>query len=132
MHGSRTLDDTIGSELKGRILEARVELHLRAEQYQADALYRDAEYLYRRATFDINLHHDDLQHVWSEGCDSHLISIYEKLGDWTAAEIAQEQLLISLKAKGANEQKLVQEAENLDSILGFWERWRREIPIFML
>ena len=38
------------------------------------------------------------------------------IGDWPAAEIAQEQLLMSLKAKGANDQKLVQEAENLGSI----------------
>ena len=47
---------------------------------------------------------------------TNLVSIYEKIDDWSAAEIAHEQLLMSLKEKGADYQKLVQEAENLGSM----------------
>ncbi|KAK3178022.1 hypothetical protein OEA41_000154 [Lepraria neglecta] len=119
----RESDTFAGSEFGRRLREARDEL-LRAEQYQIDARYRDAEYLHlhRRASFGVNLHHDDLQLVSSERCNPNLVSIYEKIGDWPAAEIAQEQLLMSLKARGANDQKLVQAAEKLGRKLSIVRR----------
>ena len=66
--------------------EVRVELQKRAEEYEADGRYRDAEYLYRRiiesSDLDVSVR---IQKI--------LVSLYEKLGDFPAAERMQEDIV---------------------------------------
>ena len=74
-----------------------------ARQHEADGRYRDAEYLFRRASSSSNvsvksenLYHENLYQ--SEDVLRTLVSIYEKMGDYPAAEMAQETLLKRLFA----------------------------------
>lgn len=76
------------------------ETRVRARQHEFSGRYRDAEFLFRRASFD--------ESIWLIGlCGDKdvlpaLISIYEKTGDYSAAEITQEKLLTQLFSKISN------------------------------
>ena len=72
-----------------------------ARRHEADGRYSDAEYLIRRV--DSGSHGiDSFRHTWSHLSEDVLptmVSIYEKMGDYTAAEVCQERLVKQLLAK---------------------------------
>ncbi|CAF9932351.1 hypothetical protein IMSHALPRED_008869 [Imshaugia aleurites] len=75
---------------------------VRARQHEADGRYRDAEYLYRRAYSNEDILTDSVDHNQSEDLLPSLdclVTVYEKLGDYPAAEKAQEMLLRRLVAR---------------------------------
>lgn len=80
---------------------AEQEMMTWARQHEADGRYRDAEYLIRRANSGSH-GKDSLEHTWSHLSEDVLptmVSIYEKMGDYTAAEVCQEKLVKQLFAK---------------------------------
>lgn len=78
----------------GEALSAVVqETMIRAQQHEADGRYRDAEYLFRRANSIEDVTMDNMDPYRSEDALPRLVTIYEKSGDYPAAEKAQETLL---------------------------------------
>ena len=98
-------DDELFWEVNESLIEAlrnaEQEMMTWARQHEADGRYRDAEFLIRRA--DLGLYvKGSLEHMWSHLSEDTLpkmISIYENMGDWTAAEMCQETLVRQLFAK---------------------------------
>lgn len=70
-----------------------------ARQYEADGRYRDAEYLFRRVSSDRNISMESVDLYQSEDVLPTLVSVYERMGDYPAAEMAQETLLRRLFAE---------------------------------
>ena len=72
-----------------------------ARRHEADGRYRDAEYLIRRA--DPGVYKKKfLKYMWShldQEVLPKMVSIYENMGDWTAAEMCQERLVKQLFAE---------------------------------
>lgn len=74
-----------------------------AQQHEADGRYRDAEYLFRRASSNESISADSLDPYQNEHVLPTLVSLYEKMGDCPAAEIAQEALLTRLFATNSTQ-----------------------------
>ncbi|KAL9064248.1 MAG: hypothetical protein Q9161_009002 [Pseudevernia consocians] len=74
------------------------EIMVWARQHEADGRYRDAEYLFRRASSSNNVPVESEAPYQSEDVLPKLVSIYKKMGDYPAAEMAQETLLRRLFA----------------------------------
>lgn len=70
-----------------------------ARQHEADGRYRDAEYLFRRASFNKKLPMESAGPYQRDDVLPTLVSVYEKMGDYPAAEMAQEALLRRLFSK---------------------------------
>ena len=84
-----------------------------AQQYEADGRYKDAAYLYGRV-------HSDLKE--ESRIVPTLAAVYEKMGDYPAAELAQEKLMRIMLAKrwlNTNEEQ-VREAETLSRLLNLF------------
>ena len=64
-----------------------------ARQHKADGRHRDAEFLYRRASFNESISLKGVDLYGDEDALPTWVSIYEKMGDYPAAETAQETLL---------------------------------------
>ena len=86
-------DDEMDKFLDETLCAVVQEIVVRAQQHEADERYRDAEYLFRRANFSEDLIMDSMDAYRSEDALSRLVTIYENLGDYPAAEKAQESLL---------------------------------------
>lgn len=85
------LDEALGAMVQETIVWAR--------QHEADGRYRDAEYFFRRASSNEKIPMESEDPYQSEDVLPTLVSIYEKMGDYPAAEIVQEKLLTRLFAK---------------------------------
>ena len=85
-HESRDSRSDSEAILELQLDEVVFELRKRAEQHEADGNYRDAEYLYRRII-------DGSDIFVSVRIRKVLVSIYEKLGDFPAAERTQEEIV---------------------------------------
>lgn len=85
-HQSLDYTDDLEITLGLQFDEVVTELGKRAEQHEADGRYRDAEYLYRRII-------DSSDMVVSVRIRKVLVSLYERLGDFTAAERTQEEII---------------------------------------
>ena len=84
-----------------------------AQQYEADGRYRDAAYLYGRV-------HSDLKE--ESRIVPTLAAVYEKMGDYPAAELAQEKLMRTMLANrwlSTNEEQ-VREVETLSRLLNLF------------
>ena len=89
--------DPLGEALSNAVQETLIW----ARRNEADGRYSDAEYLIRRANSGSH-GKDSLKHTWSHLSEDFLptmVSIYEKMGDYTAAEVCQEKLVELLFAK---------------------------------
>ena len=87
--------------LREALSDAVEETMIWARRHEADGRYRDAEYLIRRTN---SFFHGEnpLKHMWShlnEDVLPTMVSIYEKMGDYTAAEMCQEKLVRQLFAE---------------------------------
>ena len=78
-------------KLKKALQDVVKETELWAHQYEADGRYKDAAYLYGR------IHHDLMK---ENQIIPTLAAVYENIGDFPAAEFAQEQLMGIVFAKG--------------------------------
>lgn len=80
--------------MENRLHEVVEQVKTRAKQYKSDKRYRDAEYIFRRAS----CYHPFQSEVPTPliGVDSmpSLISLYVSMGDYLAAEVAQQELLL--------------------------------------
>lgn len=85
------LDEALGAVVQETMLLAR--------HHEADGRYRDAEYLFRRASSNNNIPMESEDPYQTKDFLPTLVSIYEKMGDYPAAEIVQERLLRRLFAK---------------------------------
>ena len=79
--------------LDGLLSDVVSEVQSWARQHVADGRYRDAEYLFRRANIPANVQSEGLYRNLNEDISPDLVTIYESIGDFPAAEIAQEKLL---------------------------------------
>ena len=86
-------DQFFAIHLDGLLSEAVSEVRTWAQQYVADGRYRDAEYLFRRANIPGNVQTEGLYRNLNEDISPDMVTIYERMGDFPAAEIAQEKLL---------------------------------------
>ncbi len=78
-----------------------------ARQYEIDGRYKDAAYLYSRIHSDLK---EDSKIVPT------LAPVYEKMGDFPAAELAQEKLISSIFAEGWQESH-EEQMHGVDTIL---------------
>ena len=90
-----SLDDSIGAVVQETIAWAR--------HHEAEGRYRDAEYFFRRASSDENIPAKTVDPYQNEDVLPDLVSTYERIGDYPAAEMVQEGLLRRLCAKKAEE-----------------------------
>ncbi|KAL9135168.1 MAG: hypothetical protein Q9175_003643 [Cornicularia normoerica] len=90
-----SLDEAIGAVVQETIVWAR--------EHESDGRYRDAEYLFRRASSNENMVTESVDPYQSENIMPALVSIYEKLGDYPAAEMVQETLITRLFAKDSEQ-----------------------------
>ncbi len=97
--GLRDTDAFFAIHLDGLLSDVVLEVRAWAQQYVEDGRYRDAEYLYRRANSLGNVQTEGLYCNLNEDICPDLVTIYERMGDYPAAEIAQEKLLRRLFAK---------------------------------
>ena len=74
----------------------RTELQERAKQHEADGRYRDAAYLYHRIM-------ESSEVVESVRIQKILVSLYKKLGDFPAAERAQEEIVSKIALSRSND-----------------------------
>lgn len=84
------LDETLGAVVQ--------EIMGWARQYESDRRYRDAEYLFRRASSNENIGTRTVEPYHNEDVLPTLPSIYEEIGDYPVAEVTQEALLRRLFA----------------------------------
>lgn len=86
-----------GSEInensEGALGTVMQEIIVWARQHEADGRYRDAEYLFRRAYHKENIPEESVDSHLSKDVLPTLVSLYERIGDYPAAEMAQETLL---------------------------------------
>ena len=85
------MDEFLDEALSNAVQETMVW----ARGHEADERYRDAEYLIRRANSSFH-GREPLKHMWShldKDVLPTMVSMYEKMGDYTAAEICQETLV---------------------------------------
>ena len=84
-----------------------------AQQHEADGRYKDAAYLYSRI-------HSDLKE--ESRVVPTLAAVYEKIGDYPAAELAQEQLMgiILAEGRGDNDEEQIREAETFSRLLNLF------------
>ena len=84
-----------------------------AQQYEADGRYKDAAYLHGRIRHDLK---EENQIVPT------LAAVYEKIGDYPAAELAQEKLLRIMLAEGwvGTNKEQVREVETLSRLLNLF------------
>lgn len=110
------LDEALGAVVQETIVWAR--------QHEVDGRYRDAEYLYRRATSNENISTDSVDQYQCEDVLPTLVSIYEKMEDYPAAEMAQETLLKRLCEKDSNQvsSEQVQAASAYSRLLSFFQK----------
>lgn len=80
-----SVSETVHHEtLKKALQDVVKEIEVWAQQYEADGQYKDAAYLYGRIYSDLK---ED------SGVVPTLAAVYEKMGDYPAAELAQEKLI---------------------------------------
>lgn len=83
--------------VEGKLDEAISILERRAEQLLLDGLYKDAEYIYSQIAVSPDLRDfclgDGLNDLQKYSKAQNLVTVYEKMGSLSAAEIVQEQLL---------------------------------------
>ena len=103
MHRSNDSDGEVASCLDEALGAVVQETIVRARQHEADGRYRDAEYLFRRASSNEPNSMETVSPYQSEDVLPTLVSIYEKLGDYPVAEMAQETLLRRLFATSPNQ-----------------------------
>lgn len=82
-----------GGVLEGALGTVMQEIIVWARQHEADGRYRDAEYLFRRAYHKENIPEESVDSHLSKDVLPTLVSLYERIGDYPAAEMAQETLL---------------------------------------
>lgn len=86
----------INVNLEGALGTVMQEIIVWARQHEADGRYRDAEYLFRRAYLKENIPEESVDSHLSKDVLPTLVSLYERIGDYPAAEMAQETLLRGL------------------------------------
>ena len=97
-------------DLLDEALEAVVqELMVWARQHEADGRYKDAEYLFRQTSYDVDTPRSSLCPYQSNDDAHALVSIYEKIGGYPAAEMAQEMLLTRLFFFAKNPKEITKE-----------------------
>lgn len=97
-------------DLLDEALEAVVqELVVWARQHEADGRYKDAEYLFRQTSYDVDTPRSSLCPYQSNDVTHALVSIYEKIGGYPAAEMAQEMLLTRLFFFAKNPKEITKE-----------------------
>ena len=99
--------------LEGVVLEVRK----RAEQHEADGRYKDAEYLYRRIIESSDL---DVDLDVAVRTQKTVVSLYAKLGDFLAAQRAQEEIVSAMALNHSKydntlfcEEEIIAEMRNL-------------------
>ncbi len=92
---ANSLDEALGVVVQDTIFWAR--------QHEAEGRYRDAEYLFRRASSNEDIPVESVDPYHSEDVLPTLVSVYEKMSDYPAAEMAQETLLRRLFAEDSEE-----------------------------
>ena len=97
--------------MKSQLDDALEEIGRRAKQYQADGKWKDAEFLYRRINGGTQLE-APLKNQTDNDVDvlSNLALVLEEMGDFPAAEVAQEALLATMAARKATDQKALSQA----------------------
>lgn len=96
-------------KLKKALQEVLKEIEVWAQQYEIDGLYKDAAYLYGRI-------HSELK-VESRIVPT-LAAVYEKMGDYPAAELAHEKMMrIILDAGDDPDEEIVPKVETLSRLL---------------
>ena len=100
-------------KLKKALQEVLKEIEVWAQQYENDGLYKDAVYLHGRMHSDVK---EESRIVPT------LPAVYEKIGDYPAAELAQEQLMgiILAKRRGNNDEEQIREVETLSRLLNLF------------
>lgn len=78
------------------------EIRVWAQQHKADGRYRDAEFLYRRVSFNGIISLESTNQDDDKDVLSTFVSIYETMGDYPAAEMVEETLLKQLFPKISN------------------------------
>ena len=91
--------DIIQVSLDKALYNVWQEIEVRARQHEAVGRYRDAELLYRRVSFSKSISPNSMDEVEDTNYLPSLVSIYEKMDDYPAAEIAQEKLLTQVFSK---------------------------------
>ena len=84
-----------------------------AQQHEADGRYKDAAYLHGRVQSDLE---EESRIVPT------LAAVYEKIGDYPAAELAREQLMgiIFAEGRGENDEEQIREVEKLSRLLNLF------------
>ncbi len=102
-----------------------------ARQHEAEGRYRDVEYLLRRVSSNEDSPVENVDPDQSEGVRPTLVSLYEKMGDYPAAEVAQERLLRRLFAADSEEfsVELCLEAYNYSRLLSLFQKRMLEFEI---
>lgn len=99
-------------KLKKALQEVLKEIEIWAQQYETDGLYKDAAYLYGRI-------HSELK-VESRIVPT-LAAVYEKMGDYPAAELAHETMIrMILDAGDDPDEEIVPEVETFSRLLNLF------------
>ena len=98
-------DDEIATILNEALHAVVQDTMVWARRHELNGRYRDAEYLFRRASSmeSITMESISMESSKAENVLSNLVSIYEKMGDYPAAEIIQETVLKQLASRKSNE-----------------------------
>ena len=99
--------------LKKALQDVLKEIVLWAQQYEADGRHKDAAYLYGR------IHHDMTN---ENQIIPTLAAVYEKIGDYPAAELAQEKLMGLFLAEGwgDTDEAYIREVKTLSRLLNLF------------
>ena len=125
------MDEFLDEALSNAVQETMVW----ARRHEADERYRDAEYLIRRANSSFH-GREPLKHMLShldKDVLPTMVSMYEKMGDYTAAEMCQETLvkfLFFAKSRDQVNEKQIQAVVALSTLLSnFHKRFLDLVPI---
>ena len=117
--------------LDGLLSDAVSEVRAWARQYVADGRYRDAEYLFRRANIPGNVQTEGLYRNLNDDISPDMVTIYERMGDFPAAEIAQEKLLrrLFVRRSGQLTNEQITEVNTFARLLSYFhERTSKNQP----
>ena len=106
--------DRVRHELEKALWDVVEETKVWAQQYEVDGRYKDAAYLCGR------IHSDERE---DSSILPTLAAVYEKIGDYPAAELAQEKLMRNMLAKGwdnNNEEEIREMVETFSRLLNLF------------
>ena len=128
------LDDQVNfasemiDELKSRHNKITTDLRTRAQRHQIDGQYQGAEYIYRNlASKNVSPAYKDP--TIPEDDRSVLVSVYEGLGDFPAAEIVQLRHLKALASQDTSffDEEVIQEAKRMARLFSLFQERVQEL-----